>query len=237
MNPLTDTEKREFIEQFRQLRVADVRDGMDWMLRHDKGTVSSAIRPLWRGARMCGYARTVRYVPTEKVAINMTPEEYTEWAHGYWYGPNGMTQNGLVDDLEQDEIVVMDASDTDVGIIGSNNTLKWLASGAVGVLTNGGVRDTDEVVMQRIPLFSRYVSQTMTQARVEFSDKQVPVNIGGALVRPGDIVVGDGDGVIVVPIEIAPDVLKYGLQELENDKRSRRALYEQLGWEPDDTVR
>lgn len=229
-------DKKALIEEFRKLRVADVRDGMDWMLRHGKGTVSSAIRPLWRGARMCGYARTVRYVPSEKVAVNMTPDEYTEWAHGYWYGPNGMTQDGLGTDLQPDEVVVFDASDTDVGIIGSNNTLKWLTKGAVGVLTNGGVRDTDEVIMQRVPVFSRYVSQSMTQTRVEFSEKQVPVNIGGVTVRPGDIVVGDGDGVIVVPIDIAEGVLKYGLQELENDKKGRRRYYDELGWEPDETV-
>lgn len=227
----------EILESFRKLRVADVRDGMDWMMLHGKGTVSSRIRPLWRGAKMCGFARTVRYVPSPQIVPTMSPEEYTKWAYEYWYGPNGMTADGLKTDIQPDDVVVIDASDTDVGLVGSNNALTWTVAGACGVLTNGGVRDTDEVILQDVPVFSRYVSQSMTQTRVEFAEKAVPVNIGGVAIRPGDLVVGDGDGVIVVPIEHAEGVAKYGLQELEHDKVARRRLYEALGRPLDDTVR
>lgn len=233
-----DVDRQKLLELYAPLRVADVRDGMDWIMLHEKGTVSSQIKTLWRGARMVGFARTVQYLPSNQVVGGMTPDEYTKWARDYWYGkPGGMTDDGLNEDLEDGDIVVIDASDSDVGMVGSNNTLKWESLGARGVLTNGGVRDTDEVELQRIPVFHRHISQTMTQTRVEFAHKGIPVDIGGQVVRSGDIVVGDGDGIIVVPIEKAEDVATYAHQELENDKQGRRRLYEQLGRPLDDTVR
>jgi len=123
-----------------------------------------------------------------------------------------------------------------VGEIGSNNSLSWFAAGAAGIVTSGGVRDRDECVVQQVPIFCRTRAQSMVQGRIEFDAAQVPINIGGALVRPGDIVVADGDGVIVVPIEHAETVAKYARQELDNDKVGRRRIYEKLGWELDDTV-
>ena len=66
-------------------------------------------------------------------------------------------------------------------------------------MTNGGARDTDELIKQRTPVYSRYISRTIRPGRVELDAVQVPVNVGGALVNPGDVVVADGDGVVVVP--------------------------------------
>ena len=78
--------------------------------------------------------------------------------------------------------------------------------------------------------------QKMVQGRVEYDTQQVPVNMGGVLIRPGDIVVADGDGVISVPVEHAETVTRYARQELENDKAGRRRLYEKLGRPLDETV-
>jgi regulator of RNase E activity RraA len=133
--------------------------------------------------------------------------------------------------------MVMDVSGMDVGILGSNNTLAALKKGCRGYITNGGgIRDTDEVIMQKIPVWSKFVSQGMDQARIRFDAKDVPVAIGGVAVYPGDVIVADGDGVVVVPRKLARDVAKYAHQELSNDKAGRRKLYEALGWELDHTV-
>ena len=83
----------------------------------------------------------------------------------------------------------------------------------------------------------RFVSQAMVQGRLRYDARDIPVRVGGVVVNPGDIVVADGDGVIVVPRNKAYDVAKYARQELNNDKVGRRKLYESLGWEPDDTVK
>jgi len=60
--------------------------------------------------------------------------------------------------------------------------------------------------------------------------------VGGVIVHPGDVVVADGDGVIVVPRKMAFDVARYAHRELANDKAGRRQLYEELGMELDETV-
>ncbi|GGJ08326.1 4-carboxy-4-hydroxy-2-oxoadipate aldolase/oxaloacetate decarboxylase [Alicyclobacillus cellulosilyticus] len=226
-------EREELLHLFEGLRVTDVRDGMDWNMMHHYGSVHYEIRPLWR-TRVVGIARTARYIPYETFVPQMSPEEYTEWVAWYY---REVCNDPWQADIEPGDIIVIDQSGVDVGILGSNNTLAGFAKGARGYITNGGVRDTDEIIIQKIPVWSKFISQKMDQGRIRFDAKDVPVSIGGVVVYPGDVVVADGDGVIVVPRKIAPQVAKYARQELEKDKAARRRLYEQLGWELDDTVK
>jgi 4-hydroxy-4-methyl-2-oxoglutarate aldolase len=226
----------DLVKLFDGLRVADVRDGMDWAGLHVKGTVSPEITPLFPGAKATGIAHTVRLRPSEKAVPALTGEQYTEWAYKYWYG-EVYSMGHVADDIQSGEMLVIESAGLDVGEVGSNNSLEWYAAGAVGIVTSGGVRDRDECTHQRVPIFARLRAQKMAQGRVEFDTTQVPVNIGGVLIRPGDVVVADGDGVIAVPVEHAETVAKYARQELENDKAGRRRLYEKLGWELDATVR
>jgi regulator of RNase E activity RraA len=114
--------------------------------------------------------------------------------------------------------------------------LAGVRDGAVGYVTNGGVRDTDEVILEQIPFWSFMISQGMVQGRLRFDTMDIPVSVGGVMVNPGDVVVADGDGVIAVPRAMAVDVAKYAHQELANDKVGRRKIYEAIGMELDDTV-
>ena len=141
-----------------------------------------------------------------------------------------------MNDVEDGDFIVIDQSGVDAGLMGSNNSLSGFRNGARGYVTNGGVRDTDELIIQKIPFWSEFISQKMVQGRLRFDAKDIPVSVGGVLVHPGDIVVADGDGVIVVPRKIARDVARYAHRELANDKVSRRKLYEELSMELDDTV-
>lgn len=225
----------ELLALFEGLRVADVRDGMDWAGLPSKGTVSPEIGPLFPGAKATGIARTIRLKPSEKQVPALAPEKYTRWAYDFWYGE--LYGIPLVGDLRPGEIVVVESAGLDVGEIGSNNSLEWFAAGATGVVTSGGVRDRDECTMQQFPIFCAYPAQKMVQGRAEYDTTQVPVSIGGVLIRPGDIVVADGDGVIAVPAEHALVVAKYSRQELDNDKVGRRRIYAKLGWPLDDSVR
>lgn len=163
----------------------------------------------------------------------MTPEEYTAWS-GWYY--NEVCPYPWIATIEKGDFVMIDQSSVDAGLMGSNNTMDGILKGAVGYVTNGGVRDTDEVILQQIPFWSKIVSQGMVQGRLQFDVFDIPVVVGGVLVHPGDVVVADGDGVIVVPRKLARDVAKYAHQELRNDKISRREKYEQLGLKPDETV-
>lgn len=226
-------ENEELLKIYEPLRVADVRDGLDWMGYHHYGTMDHKIRPLFR-TKAVGIARTARYIPYGGPDPKVIGEEYSEWSS--WYYKNVCTYPWMKE-IEEGDFIVLDVSGIDVGIMGSENTLTAMLQGARGFVTNGGgIRDTDEVIMQKVPVWSYFVSQKMDQVRASFERKDVPVAIGGVSIYPGDVVVADGDGVIVVPRAIARDVAKYAHQELYKDKDSRREKYEKLNWELDDTV-
>jgi regulator of RNase E activity RraA len=108
--------------------------------------------------------------------------------------------------------------------------------GVAGIVTDGFARDTDEIIMQRNPVACRGIGRTIIPGRVELMDVDVPVGCGGVLVSPGDIVGCDWDGVIVVPIEVAEDVLCIAARIAVDDKKARRRLYDKLGKKPDETV-
>ena len=225
----------DIVKLFDGLRVSDVRDGLDWIGLEAKGSVNRDITPIFEGAKLCGQAFTVRSVPSSKVPPHTTPEEYTEWARGYWY--KEVLHSPWDTELQRGEIVVMESPDLNVGEVGSWNSLAWHIKGAAGIVTSGGLRDRDECRAQGIPIFARFRSQSMTQGRVEYESAKIPVTIGGVLINHGDIVLGDSDGVIAVPLEHAEEVATYARQENENDKAGRRKMYETLGWALDDSVR
>ena len=226
-------ENQKLIELFKPCRVTDVRDGMDWMGYHHYGTVDKSVRPLFP-AQVVGIARTARYVPYEGPAPLERGDAYTKWA-GWYYSEVCTDPWGK--DIQPGDFVCLDIAGLDVGLLGSNNTLACKLKGAVGYLTNGGgIRDTDEVIMQKIPVWSKHVSQGMDQARIRYLEKDIPIAIGGVAIYPGDVVVADNDGVIVVPRKVAKDVAKYAWQEMNGDKVGRQNLYKALDWELDDTV-
>ena len=232
---MSNQENLELIEMFKRLRVTDVRDGMDWMGYHHYGTVDYSIRPLFRPeTSIIGIARTARYIPYEGPVPALPPEEYTKWVKMYYaeicYDPWNK-------DILPGDFICLDIAGIDVGLLGSNNTLDCKKKGAVGFLLNGGgIRDTDECILQKINVWSKHVSQPMDQARIRYVEKDIPIGIGGVAIYPGDIVVGDGDGVIVVPRKAAKDVAKYAWQEASADKKARKQLYVDLGMKLDDTV-
>jgi 4-hydroxy-4-methyl-2-oxoglutarate aldolase len=225
----------EIAQLFEGLRVADVRDGLDWIGMPNKGSVDRSIMPIAEGMKFCGPAFTVRSRVTQKQVPQITGDEYTEWARNYWY--KEVQIQPWDSELQQGDIVVLESPDAACGEIGSYNSLDMHTKGAAAVVTSGGARDRDECIAQGVPIFARWRNQAMTQGRVEYETYGVPVTIGNVQIKPGDIVVGDGDGVVAVPREHAELVAKYARQENENDKKGRAALYARLGWELDESTR
>ena len=228
-------ENQELIELYQRLRVTDVRDGMDWMGYHHYGTLNHQIRPLFRTTySRVGIARTARYLPYEGPSPKCTGDEYTKWVH--WYYTQIMV-DPWVQKIENGDFICLDTAGVDVGLLGSNNTLECIKRGAVGFLTNGGgVRDTDECIIQKVHVWSQFVSQPMVQGRIRYYEEGTPIAIGGVAIYPGDVIVADGDGVIAVPRKIARDVAKYAWQEASADKKSRKQLYVDLNMPLDETV-
>jgi len=111
-----------------------------------------------------------------------------------------------------------------------------MVAGAVGIVTDGYVRDTAELALQRTPICARRRGRTIIPGRIEVAEVQTRVGCGGVQVRPGDIVGCDDDGVVVVPLEVAAEVAVHARAVLLADMRARAGLYEKLGKEPDGTV-
>jgi len=226
-------EKAQLLTLYKDLRVADVRDGFDTLGYHTVGSMDYMIRPLFR-TRACGIAITARYVPFAGTVPQMTPEKYwSEWVGMYY---RDICQYPWVEDIEEGDFMAIDQSLVDAGLMGSANTLDCIKRGLRGFVSNGSVRDSDEVIMQKIPFWCRFVSQKMVQGRLQFDASMIPVSVGGVLVNPGDVIVADGDGVIVIPLALAEEVARYAHEEHQRDKAGRRKLYEDLGWKPDHTV-
>jgi regulator of RNase E activity RraA len=224
----------DIVGLYQGLRVADVSDGMDAVGRRDVGLVAAAIRPIWLGAHAVGRAVTVRYVATAEVVPPMSPEEYGEYC-GRWYGEK--CTYPFLDIVRPGDFLVLDLGGLEVGFWGSHVGLAAVEKGVTGVAIDGGCRDTAEVALQRCAVWCRTRARTTVIGRLEFESLNQVVSCGGVRVRPGDVVVGDDDGVIVVPLEIAADVARCARPELEADKRGRRAIYESLGRPLDESVR
>jgi len=226
-------ENKELLELFKNFRVADVRDAMDWIGYHNFGSIDPSVRPIFR-TKAIGIARTARYLPFEGPYPNEKGDAYTKW-QGWYYG--NVCTYPWMDDIEDGDFMAIDVSGVNVGLIGSENTLRAKLKGNRGFVFNGsGVRDTDELLMGKIPVWSSFIAQSMVQCKIRFDAKDIPIAIGGVTIHPGDIIVADGDGVIVVPRKVAKDVAKYAKQILSEDKATRRASYEKLHWNPDATV-
>ena len=229
------------LELFKGLRVADVVDGMDAVGLVDTGTMDPEIHPLWRDTasfshRFVGIAVTARYVPTQQPTAGVLPvDAYDAWA-GEWYEKR--SPESFVPLIRQGTALVLDEAPlADVGSIGSYNILDWASRGAVGVVTNGTARDTDEVITEKVPLYLRKIGRGIRPGRNELESVNRPVVCGGVLVVPGDVVVADGDGVVVVPRAKAEAVAAYARKIMDGDKDGRRELYKKVGLKPDPSVK
>lgn len=230
---LSQAERKKLLSAYEDVRVADVRDGLDTILLHEVGSMDQSIRPLWR-TRVHGIAKTVRLVPWDGRVPQLSPAEYWQWCWDYYHE---ICPYHWVDELKEGDILVVDQSGVDAGLFGSENALKILRMGGRGVVTNGGVRDTDEIILQKVPFFLKSISQKMVQGRLMYDAHDVPVSVGGVTVRSGDIIVADNDGVIAVPRERADEVAGHAHREHERDKVDRINHYQALGRAVDETVR
>ena len=237
----SEAEDQQLLSLFKGLRVADVADGMDAAGLQNIGLMNPEIHPLWRDTehfthRFAGVAVTARYVPTQdppagKIAV----AAYDEWA-GDWYDRRS-SEAYLALIRKGTALVIEDAPAADVGSIGSYNILEWQSKGCVGVVTSATARDTDEIICERVPLYFKEPGRGIRPGRNELESVNRPVVCGGVLVMPGDIIVADGDGVVVVPRAVAKVVAAYARKILENDKEGRRDLYRQAGIKEDDSVK
>ncbi|MDP3951086.1 fumarylacetoacetate hydrolase family protein [Microbacterium sp.] len=157
------------------------------------------------GAKIVGTARTLRFIPAREDLFT---------SHGGGYN----AQKRLFDAVGDGEVVVIEArGDATTGTLGDILALRAKTRGAAGVVTDGGVRDFDEVARIGLPVFSQGAHPSVLGRKHVPWELDVTIGCGGAAVQPGDIIVGDSDGVIVIPPSIAAEIADATLAQEDED--------------------
>jgi 4-hydroxy-4-methyl-2-oxoglutarate aldolase len=193
----------EIIQAFRSITTASVADAL-WELGV-AGHMSHEIKPFMK-VKIVGPAVTVLEEPTIE---RVPPSHALE----------------LIDNSAPGSVIV-------IGIDGFRNVAVWgglMTAGAVvngieGAVLDGGVRDIEEIERDfGFPIFARSICPATTVGRFKTVAANEPVNVGEVTVNPGDLIVGDRDGVVVVPVGLVETVLK-AAQDIEDREREQTRL-------------
>ena len=159
------------------------------------------VHPADANSKMVGTAHTLRYLPLREDLFK---------ARG-----GGMNaQKRAVEELTPGQVLVMDARrDHSSGTIGDILALRAKVRGAAGVVSDGGLRDSAAVAALGLPVFHAGAHPAVLGRRHVPWDTGVPIACGGALVQPGDILVGDADGVLVIPPDLVADLVKDSIEQ------------------------
>jgi regulator of RNase E activity RraA len=172
--------------------ISDILDG----LGYDRQVMEPAIRPLQPGDLVVGRARTMLAVP-----------EFSAPGEPY------QVQIDATDALQPGDVVVAHTSGvTSSAFWGELFSTAALARGAVGAVMDSYVRDVRKVLQLAFPLFSKGMYPVNSRGRLTVIAYDVPVRCGGVLVRPGDLVFAEIDGVVVIPQEAADEVVERALE-------------------------
>ncbi|MFJ9900655.1 fumarylacetoacetate hydrolase family protein [Streptomyces sp. NPDC091280] len=159
------------------------------------GFFIDGVRPTRPDLKLVGTARTLRYLPLRE-------DLYAQ------YGGGMNAQKRAVESVLPGEVLVMDArQEADAGTIGDILALRTLLRGAAGVVTDGGLRDSAAVAALNLPVYSSSVHPAVLGRKHVPWDTDVAVSCGNTLVQPGDVIVGDADGVIVLPPHLLDELI------------------------------
>ena len=160
-----------------------------------RNTFLAGLYPLRPNLRMVGYAFTLRYIPARE---DLADEVYDNSRN---------VQRLAVEAVGPEDVLVIDARG-DVGAASFGHILgtRILQRGAAGLVTDGALRDTPGFRRLDLPTYIRAAHATTSFVAHHPVDMQVPIGCGGAAVTPGDVVVGDGEGVVVIPAKMAEEI-------------------------------
>lgn len=184
------------LQRFAALPVANVGDSMDRL-----GVVDAAIRPVWRGARVAGPAYTVEVAGGDNAGIH---EAISRLAEG-------------------DVLVVNGHGVQDRALVGELIGERLRKAGCVGIVIDGALRDVDDLEEMGFPAFARAVSPAGPYKNGPYR-LAVPVAIGSVVVSPGDLVLGDSDGLAVVPRDQADEILVRAEAKHETETATRKSI-------------
>jgi 4-hydroxy-4-methyl-2-oxoglutarate aldolase len=165
------------------------------------GLLAPYLRPIYRGARVCGTAVTVFEHPGDNWMLHVAAEL-----------------------LRQGDVVVLGtSSECSDGMFGELLATSFRARGGLGLVIDAGVRDTAELADMEFPVWSKAINAKGT-IKATVGSVNTPIVCAGALVNPGDVIVGDDDGVVVVPAAQAADIAAAAQAREEKEAATRARL-------------
>lgn len=184
--------------------LSDIMDGLGLTGQVADGS----LRPLQAGMRVVGYAR-----PCRAVSVNREPE-----------APYAALMQ-IIDDLHDEDVllIAMDQHATSA-IFGGLLATAVASAGSRGVVVDGYARDADEIVSIGMPTFARGLVPLDSYGRDEVVEIDAPIVIAGVPAKRGDLVFGDEDGLVVVPHEHLPEVLRLAFEKVNGEGDVRAAL-------------
>lgn len=163
------------------------------------------VHPIRPGQKLVGVATTLRFVPNREDLFD---------SHGGGYN----AQKRTFDAVGEGEVIVIEArGERGSGTLGDVLALRAHTRGAAGIVTDGGVRDADAVAAVGVPVFSAGAHPAVLGRRHVPWESDATIACGGTTVQPGDIIVGDTDGVIVIPPAFVAEVVAGAVAQEEED--------------------
>jgi 5-oxopent-3-ene-1,2,5-tricarboxylate decarboxylase / 2-hydroxyhepta-2,4-diene-1,7-dioate isomerase len=163
------------------------------------------VLPLHPGKKLVGTAKTLRFVPSREDLFLSN-------------GGGFNAQKQAFDSVREGEVIVIEArGEAGSGTLGDILAIRARTRGAAGIITDGGVRDRDAVAAIGLPVYSNGAHPAVLGRKHVPWDFDLTIGCGGTTVQPGDIIVGDADGVIVIPPSIAEEVVEAALEQETED--------------------
>jgi regulator of RNase E activity RraA len=196
-----------WVDRLARLYTPVVADVLDRLGRRDQ-SMRADVRPLFPEAKAAGVARTIR---TIKPAEIVPAEPYKG-------------EMAAVDDLREGDVAVV--SECGASFWGELLSTAARYRGCRGVIIDGYTRDTRAIINMGFPVFCTGIHPADSLGRLDVAEHDVPVRCGGVLVNPGDLVLADEDGVVVVPRSIAEETLTRAEEKVRGENLVRKALAE-----------
>ena len=189
-----------------------------WSQLQNRGYTESFInelQPIRPRMRLIGRARTIRYLPTRP---DLREEIYSKRKQLNYVS---------AEEAEAGDVLVFDAGgDVRSAVSGGVTTLRFLVKGGAGLIIDGGMRDIPELEGYPFQTYIRGGQAAAVRPHLISADYQVPVRIGNVTVVPGDILLGDTHGILVIPAAIANEVVDAALKHDDFESYQRELLLE-----------